>query len=117
MALEWYFLRVQVGREDTIRQAMIAKPTRIANSQRTDMINKNPLAHMQAVTMDLETAGSTNDRNPIFLSNEEFASKLRSVSFPFSSADSGASVEIYHDDPNTTPAADLRTDVCLPLRS
>lgn len=30
------------------------------------------------------------------LSNEEFSSKLRSVSYPFSTVDSGASVEIYH---------------------
>jgi hypothetical protein len=30
------------------------------------------------------------------LSNEEFASKLRSVEFPFKSADTGASVEIIH---------------------
>jgi len=30
------------------------------------------------------------------LSNEEFASKLRSVRFPFSGADIGASVEIFH---------------------
>jgi len=30
------------------------------------------------------------------LSNEEFASKLRSVSVPFEVADSGASVEMYH---------------------
>ena len=30
------------------------------------------------------------------LSNEEFASKLRSVPFPFASADAGTSVEIYH---------------------
>lgn len=30
------------------------------------------------------------------LSNEEFASKLRSVDFPFTSADLGTSVEIYH---------------------
>ena len=30
------------------------------------------------------------------LSNEEFASKLRSVAWPFQSADTGASVEIYH---------------------
>jgi hypothetical protein len=30
------------------------------------------------------------------LSNEEFASKLRSVTFPFSSPDGGTSVEIYH---------------------
>lgn len=30
------------------------------------------------------------------LSNEEFASKLRSIPFPFTSADKGTSVEIYH---------------------
>ena len=30
------------------------------------------------------------------LSNEEFASKLRSLSYPFTAADEGASVEIYH---------------------
>jgi hypothetical protein len=30
------------------------------------------------------------------LSNEEFASKLRSVDFPFTSSDAGTSVEIYH---------------------
>src|SRR5262245_53985317 len=30
------------------------------------------------------------------LSNEEFSSKLRSVAYPFSSVDGGASVEIYH---------------------
>ena len=30
------------------------------------------------------------------LSNEEFASKLRSIPFPFQKADAGASVEIYH---------------------
>ncbi len=34
--------------------------------------NKNPLAHMKAVTMDLATAGAASDRNPNFLSNEEF---------------------------------------------
>ena len=30
------------------------------------------------------------------LSNEEFASKLRSVAYPFSAADPGTSVEIFH---------------------
>jgi hypothetical protein len=30
------------------------------------------------------------------LSNEEFSSKLRSVAYPFSTADGGTSVEIYH---------------------
>lgn len=30
------------------------------------------------------------------LSNEEFASKLRSIPYPFAAADAGASIEIYH---------------------
>ena len=30
------------------------------------------------------------------LSNEEFASKLRSISYPFAAADNGTSVEIFH---------------------
>jgi hypothetical protein len=34
------------------------------------------------------------------LSNEEFASKLRSIEFPFKSADTGASVEIFHTNHN-----------------
>jgi hypothetical protein len=34
------------------------------------------------------------------LSNEEFASKLRSLEFPFKSADTGASVEIFHTNHN-----------------
>jgi acetyl-CoA acyltransferase len=35
--------------------------------------NKNPLAHMQAVKMDLATASSAGDKNPTFLSNAEYA--------------------------------------------
>ncbi len=34
------------------------------------------------------------------LSNEEFASKLRSIEFPFKGADTGASVEIFHTNHN-----------------
>jgi hypothetical protein len=34
------------------------------------------------------------------LSNEEFASKLRSIEFPFKAADTGASVEIFHTNHN-----------------
>lgn len=39
--------------------------------------NRNPLAHMQAVRMDLETAASAGDRNPNFLRNEEFGPFLK----------------------------------------
>ncbi len=35
--------------------------------------NKNPLAHMKAVSMDFDTAASANERNPAFLSNEALA--------------------------------------------
>ncbi|MCB9675997.1 MAG: hypothetical protein H6737_12815 [Alphaproteobacteria bacterium] len=34
--------------------------------------NRNPLAHMKNVKMDFETAAHAGDRNPTFLSNEEF---------------------------------------------
>lgn len=34
------------------------------------------------------------------LSNEEFASKLRSIEFPFKASDTGASVEIFHTNHN-----------------
>lgn len=39
--------------------------------------NRNPLAHMRAVRMDLETAASTGDRNPAFLSNAELNPYMR----------------------------------------
>jgi acetyl-CoA acyltransferase len=35
--------------------------------------NRNPLAHMRAVRMDLATASTASDKNPIFLSNPELA--------------------------------------------
>ncbi len=39
--------------------------------------NKNPLAHMKAVSMDLETAAAASDKNPCFLKNEEFGAHLK----------------------------------------
>jgi acetyl-CoA acetyltransferase len=33
--------------------------------------NRNPLAHMRSITMDVETAATASDKNPCFLSNEE----------------------------------------------
>lgn len=39
--------------------------------------NKNPLAHMKAVRMDLATAASTGERNPAFLSNAELQPFMR----------------------------------------
>ncbi|MFT4625025.1 MAG: acetyl-CoA acyltransferase [Myxococcota bacterium] len=39
--------------------------------------NRNPLAHMRAVTMDLETAAAPGPRNPCFLSNEDLAPYMK----------------------------------------
>ena len=39
--------------------------------------NKNPLAHMTAVQMDLETARAASDRNPCFLSNEALSPYIK----------------------------------------
>lgn len=39
--------------------------------------NKNPFAHMKARTMTIEVAGSANDKNPNFLSNEELSPFLK----------------------------------------
>ncbi len=39
--------------------------------------NLNPLAHMKAVTMDLQTASQEGPRNPKFLGNEEFRDYLK----------------------------------------
>lgn len=39
--------------------------------------NKNPLAHMQAVKMDLEKASTASDKNPAFLRNPELKEHLK----------------------------------------
>lgn len=39
--------------------------------------NRNPLAHMKAVTLDLETASASDDRNPCFLSNPDLKPHMR----------------------------------------
>lgn len=39
--------------------------------------NRNPLAHMRAVKMDLATASSPSDKNPVFLSNPELAPYIK----------------------------------------
>ncbi len=39
--------------------------------------NRNPLAHMRARAMSLEQASAAGDRNPNFLSNEEFSPYLK----------------------------------------
>ncbi len=39
--------------------------------------NRNPLAHMKARKMDLETASAASDKNPCFLANPEYAPYIK----------------------------------------
>jgi hypothetical protein len=67
------------------------KPIPVANyPDKVDpkgIIGVQTITHMAYIEGKLYVAG---------LSNEEFASKLRVIPYPFTKADSGASVEIYH---------------------
>jgi len=58
---------------------------------------KGPSARQQSIT---DLAYSDGKLFIAGLSNEEFASKLRAVEFPFKAADTGASVEIFHTNHN-----------------
>jgi hypothetical protein len=75
---------------DKINYAKVA----IANAPSADAKDKRGQSQRQESITDLAWVDGR-----LFiagLSNEEFASKLRSLPFPFESADTGASVEIYH---------------------
>jgi hypothetical protein len=57
----------------------------------------NPSARANPRTQTIMDLGFVNGRVVVAgLSNEEFASKLWSVPYPFASADRGTSIEIYH---------------------
>jgi len=59
--------------------------------------NRNPLAHMKAVKMDIETAGSVNDRNPGFLSNQELQPWVK-MSDCSQVSDGGAAMIVVSED-------------------
>ncbi len=59
----------------------------LPNAPTKDRARQDAITHVAYVDGKVFVAG---------LSNEEFESKLRSLSFPFTAADKGASVEIYH---------------------
>jgi hypothetical protein len=57
----------------------------------------NPEARQNARTQSITDMAFVDGRLYVAgLSNEEFSSKLRSVSYPFTTVDSGTSVEIFH---------------------
>lgn len=59
--------------------------------------NKNELAHMHVVHMDMETACETSDKNPAFLSNEELKPFLR-VSDCSQVSDGGAALVLVSEE-------------------
>lgn len=59
--------------------------------------NKNTLAHMHSVSMDMETAAGTSPSNPAFLSNEELKPYLR-MSDCSQVSDGGAGLVIVSED-------------------
>ena len=86
---------------------------RLDGSGRLDVVALNGLKYSSVALPNAPSAAPQSRRDPrtqsitdmafddgrlivAGLSNEEFASKLRSVKYPFSSVDAGTSVEIYH---------------------
>jgi hypothetical protein len=96
-------------------QGAAAKPAllRVDGAGKIDVIAFEGLKHTKVTLPNAPDAGTNPQRNPrqqsitdmsfvdgklyiAGLSNEEFASKLRAVAYPFSTADRGTSVEIFH---------------------
>ena len=60
---------------------------------KVDLTNASEKKRQEAITQMAYTKGTLYVAG---LSNEEFASKLRTIPFPFVAADKGTSIEIYH---------------------
>jgi len=75
---------------DNVKHAKVSlanAPAADAKDQRGNVLRLEAITDLHYVDGKVFLAG---------LSNEEFASKLRSVAFPFATSDAGTSVEIYH---------------------
>jgi hypothetical protein len=82
--------RIEELRLDNVKHAKVAlanAPAADAKDRRGNSLRTESITDVHYLDGKVFVAG---------LSNEEFASKLRSVPFPFTAADDGASVEIYH---------------------
>ena len=96
-------------------QGSAGKPAllRVDGAGKIEVVPLDGLKHTMVTLPNAPNAGSTGQRNPrqqsitdmafsdgrlyiAGLSNEEFASKLRAVKYPFAAVDNGTSVEIFH---------------------
>jgi hypothetical protein len=96
-------------------QGTASKPVllRVDGAGKIEVVSFENLKHTKVTLPNAPNAGTNPQRDPrqqsitdmafsdgrlyiAGLSNEEFASKLRSVKYPFATADTGTSVEIFH---------------------
>ena len=96
-------------------QGTASKPAllRVDGAGKIEVVSFENLKHTKVALPNAPNAGTNPQRDPrqqsitdmafsdgrlyiAGLSNEEFASKLRSVKYPFATADNGTSVEIFH---------------------
>jgi hypothetical protein len=96
-------------------QGTASKPAllRVDGAGKIELVSFENLKHTKVTLPNAPNAGTNPQRDPrqqsitdmafsdgrlyiAGLSNEEFASKLRSVKYPFATADNGTSVEIFH---------------------
>ena len=96
-------------------QGTASKPAllRVDGAGKIEVVSFENLKHTKVTLPNAPNAGTNPQRDPrqqsitdmafsdghlyiAGLSNEEFASKLRSVKYPFATADNGTSVEIFH---------------------
>jgi hypothetical protein len=96
-------------------QGTASKPAllRVDGAGKIEVVSFENLKHTKVTLPNAPNAGTNPQRDPrqqsitdmafsdgrlyiAGLSNEEFASKLRSVKYPFATADTGTSVEIFH---------------------
>ena len=96
-------------------QGTASKPAlvRVDGAGKIEVVSFDGLKHTKVALPNAPNAGTNPQRDPrqqsitdmafadgrlyiAGLSNEEFASKIRSVKYPFAAADNGTSVEIFH---------------------
>ena len=103
------YLSVMRGQGTASKPALL----RVDGAGKIEVVGLDSLKHSQVSLPNAPEAGANPQRDPrrqtvtdmaftdgrlyiAGLSNEEFASKLRSVKYPFAAADPGTSVEIFH---------------------
>ncbi len=103
------YIAVRRGQGTDSKPALL----RVDGAGKIEIVSFENMKHSKVALPNAPNAGTTPQRDPrqqsitdmafsdgrlyiAGLSNEEFASKLRSVPYPFSTVDGGTSVEIYH---------------------